>query len=401
MNFAAISIIGILIICSLAIAFLIDDNSNTKTIGIMISDKGDFSTHGSEMVMASQMAIYDFNQYLKNKNADWQLNTVSIDSGNPLHDIKKLKSQNIKLIVGAETSSKVSQIMDYANSNEMIVISPSSTAPSLAVADNIYRLVPDDTNQGKAIASLLEYQNIKSAILIVRNDTWGIDLSQTITNAYEKKGGEILSKVVYDPQNPDAVQTVLELDRVVEKHLYDQSQQHRPITTAVVLLSFGEGKDILFEASKYPVLDDIRWYGSDSNTNEEKILANEVTLDFIQRVSWKSVMFATEPNSIRDEIEVRMYEKLGYLPSTYAFSSYDAIWIAGLSMLEIDGDDTIKIKDVIFDVTKNYHGAIGNTELNENGDLVLANYDIWSVSYDQWFKIGNYDSVTDKITWTR
>ncbi len=48
-------------------------------------------------------------------------------------------------------------------------------------------------------------------------------------------------------------------------------------------------------------------------------------------------------------------------------SSYDAVWIIGLAMLETQSTDVTTIKSVISDIAENYSGAIGPTILNEAG----------------------------------
>ena len=51
-------------------------------------------------------------------------------------------------MIGPATSANVEAIKDYANKNDIIIMSHSSTAPSLAVAgDNLFRFVPNDLSR--------------------------------------------------------------------------------------------------------------------------------------------------------------------------------------------------------------------------------------------------------------
>ena len=64
-----------------------------------------------------------------------------------LEKIKQLAAKGIKIVIGPATSAAVQGIKEYADKNGIILISPSSTAPSLATAgDNLFRFVPDDSH---------------------------------------------------------------------------------------------------------------------------------------------------------------------------------------------------------------------------------------------------------------
>lgn len=44
-----------------------------------------------------------------------------------------------------------------------------------------------------------------------------------------------------------------------------------------------------------------------------------------------------------------------------------------------------------------YVGALGDIELNEEGDLIPSVYDIWQIVDDKWQVTGYYDSNTKEI----
>ena len=90
-------------------------------------------------------------------------------------------------------------------------------------------------------------------------------------------------------------------------------------------------------ATDHDILGDVKWFGTDSNANEKKITEDEKISAFVDKVSFRAIQFASDYNSpIHKDVESKLYLELGYLPSTYAFATYDAIWLVGLSMLEAD-----------------------------------------------------------------
>ena len=187
-----IPIIASIIIVSGVVLLLLDDYNNSipefTKVGLLFPTSGDFSTSGNENAIASQMAINDFNQYLKNQKASWELVGINANSETSpemaLEIVKEFHSNDIDIIIGPETSSELSLIKPYADQNGLLIFSPSSTAPSLAVKDNIFRLAPDDTHQGHVITTLLEQKDIKAIVMLTRDDTWGNDLSKSITDSY-------------------------------------------------------------------------------------------------------------------------------------------------------------------------------------------------------------------------
>jgi branched-chain amino acid transport system substrate-binding protein len=89
---------------------------------------------------------------------------------------------------------------------------------------------------------------------------------------------------------------------------------------------------------------------------------------------------------------------LGTAPNSFVLSSYDAVWIIGLSILETQSTDVTTIKSVIPDIAENYIGAIGPTILNEAGDLAQANYEVWGIRGGEWVLLGQYTQSTDSIS---
>src|SRR5918998_6183712 len=98
--------------------------------------------------------------------------------------IKKLHENGAKIIVGPATSTAVSAAKEYADANNILLISYSSTSPLLSIkGDNLFRLVPDDTSQGKIVAEKMISDGIKDIVPIWRGGLYGNELyKSTKTN---------------------------------------------------------------------------------------------------------------------------------------------------------------------------------------------------------------------------
>ena len=393
-------IVAIGIIASLGFLYIDDYNNSipeSVKVGLLFPTSGDFSTSGNENVIASQMAINDFNQYLKNQKAKWQLVGININSEtNPeiaLEIVKDFHEKGIDIIIGPETSSELSAIKPYADANGLLVFSPSSTAPSLAVKDNIFRLAPDDTHQGHVIANLLEEKEIKAIVMLTRDDTWGNGLSKSITNNYFIDGIHPPKiEIKYSPDNPNYFDVTHNLSMALDSHL----QNYNSDQIAVIVIGFGETVEFFKESANFDNLSLVQWIGADSNANEKKITDDIKALQFANKVNFVAVQFASESNPIRDELEQRLIEELGYAPSIYAYSTYDTVWIVGKSIIEADSIKPHLVKLEIEQVAATHRGALSSTELNHAGDLNSADYDLWGIVDDSWQVIGNFTDAHEK-----
>ncbi len=71
----------------------------------------------------------------------------------------------------------------------MLIISCcSSVFDDQFVSNNLIRLVSNDSKQGAGLAELLHDDEIKTIILVWRNDIWGNSLHEQVKNNFEKYG---------------------------------------------------------------------------------------------------------------------------------------------------------------------------------------------------------------------
>ena len=66
-------------------------------------------------------------------------------------------------------------------------------------------------------------------------------------------------------------------------------------------------------------------------------------------------------------------------------------------MIDANSNDVNDLIPIIPDVSSNYNGAVGNTKLNEAGDLDTSDYDIWGIRNGEWTVVGQYIQDTDSI----
>lgn len=373
--------------------------SGDVQIGAILPITGDLSTHGVEGKLTVEMAVADFNAYLDEEtDALWDMGLVVEDTGsNPVNALEKLSSlnaKNIKIVVGPQSSAEIRNIKGYADSNGVLLISPSSTAPSLAISgDNVYRLIPDDTKQAPALSKLFQDRGIDLIIPVWRADAWGDGLAEHTRKSFVKMGGTMDEGIRYNPELPEFSVSVSLLEEKVSKY----SEQYETGQIGILIISFAEVLSIMQSASEHDILDDVAWFGSDGNTQEQKIVDDQIGLDFSQTVRFTTTQVAFSDNPIHHSVKQRAVDALGRVPNAYSFSAYDAVWLAGLSILEADNTNVADLKQALPGVAADYDGAIGNTRLNDAGDLATADYEIWTIRDGKWVVSDRYLTDADEI----
>ncbi len=373
--------------------------SGDVTIGLILPLTGDLATHGEENWEGSKFGVTEFNRHLEGIDAPWRLKMVSEDSAtNPVMALEKLTSLNAKgigIVVGPETSSNIRNIKGYSDSNNMVLVSCCSSAPALAIpGDSVFRLVPDDTNQGTALAKLVRHEGMEAIVPVWRGDTWGDGLSEATVASFVERGGTADEGIRYNPESPEFSTSASLLAEKVQRHV-DAYGSDR---VAVVFLGFAEILQFVQSSSSHGVLDDVRWFGPGANTKEHKLVDDPIGLEFSTAVQFTTVQVAASKNPTYQKVQDHLTETLGRTPNTFVHSSYDAVWVIGLAMLDTQSSDPGTIREAIPRIAAGYSGAIGPTTLNEAGDLAQADYEVWGIRGGEWVLLGKYTQADDSVT---
>ena len=369
------------------------------TIGLILPLTGDLATHGLENSEGSKFGVSEFNKHLQEIDAPWHLKMVLEDSAtNPVIALEKLTTLNAKgigIIVGPETSSNIRNMKGYSDSNNMLLVSCCSSAPALAIPnDSVFRLVPDDSNQGPAIAKMMQHAGIEVLVPVWRGDTWGDGLGNAAMESFRERGGITGENIRYNPETPEFSTSTSLLAKQVQEYV----DEYGADKVGVMFLGFSEILQFTQSASEHDILDDVRWFGPGANTKEHRLIDDPIGLEFSTNVKFTTVQFAPAENPTYDKVQAHLSETLGTDPNTFVHSSYDAVWLIGLAMLETQSSDVSAVKAKIPEIAEDYIGAIGPTKLNEAGDLAQSDYKVWGIRGGEWVELGKYTSADDSIT---
>jgi branched-chain amino acid transport system substrate-binding protein len=364
------------------------------SIGLLTPRTGDFASFGEENLAGTRLGVVDFNEHLEGMGAPWNLRIVEKDTATnadtALEKLKELDAEGIRIVIGPGASANVNAVREYANSNNILLVSTGSTSPTLTIAgDNVFRLVPDDNKQGTALAELIRSEGIDVLVPVWRNDVWGNGLKNVVTESFVEKGGTVLDGIRYEPESPGIPGVIDDLETIVQ----GQADKDK---VAVLFVGFDEILEFLKEASDHAVLSEVRWFGSDANTKQQLLTNDRIASDFSTEVEFTSLQFTASKSAIYERVKA----DLGGDPGIYAYASYDAVWVIGLTMLDTQSTDALTIKGKLPEIAETYSGAIGSTRLNAAGDLEQADYDIWGIRGGDWELLGKYTESTGRVVLT-
>jgi branched-chain amino acid transport system substrate-binding protein len=397
-------------------------NENIKkdfVVGAIIPFTGSFSSIGKSVKVALEKAEYDVNKHFEGMNSSSHFNLLMANSKSTPEDsleaIKQLHSFGAKIIVGPAFGATVNAAKEYADANNITLISYSSTSSSLSIeGDNLFRLVPDDTYQGKIVAEKMIKDGIKVIVPIWRGGLYGSDLYKSTTSYFKKLGGEVEEGINYKPYTGKFAtslhrinflmwnQELEKLNAIVSNAI----KKYGANSVGVYVISFDEITPILIQSTLYEDLGKVRWYGADKIAQNHQITKNVDSALFAMKTNLSNPLYTIDSESKKlHDLEEVLEKQLHEVSSiTYSALAYDSYWIAALSLDKnntsyhnSNENLTNSFKQIILETAESFdEGITGKIKLNKAGDRIGGNYDFWIVAKDndtqsyEWEKEHNF-----------
>lgn len=368
----------------------------TIDIGALLPLTGALSSFGKRNQHALELAIEDINAFAQSTGSKFRfrlkIEDTATDAQTARSKIEALAAQGVKAFIGPMASREVSSVKPFADERKLVVVSQSSTAPALSIAgDFIFRVVPPDTYQGKALARLIWNDGFRKVAVIYSNDAWGVGLFESFRSRFRELGGTV-EGIPYDPNAVEFSSEVAKLADVAGKLGSD---------TAVLIISFEEGIPIIKLAARNPILSKLKWYGTDGLARNSKLI-EEAASETIAVGGLPCTVFVPPGNPLQDDFVSRFKSRFGEEPDPYSMNSYDAAWLIALSVMVSGEYDGERIAQVLPLVAARYYGITGTVTLDSNGDRAAGDYGVYQLvrtatGFD-WKLIAVYHIDTDTVT---
>ena len=303
--------------------------------------------------------------------------------------------------VGPSTSGNAARVLGFANANNITLVSPSSTAASLAVeGDALFRLAPNDALQGRVladvihnrqghiIAGLINGSGIDAVVSLVRNDTWGRGLDASASERLASHGISV-SRILHAPHGADWPDIAGRLGSQIA------SLQAAGSSVAVLHIGFqGDFAAIAGQAASHGRIAAVPWYGTDGVAHGRFIVGNPVSLALAEAVNLTATAFDPPASPKRDMVDAALAARGVSAPGTYVYASYDAVHIlAGAVEMALEkrgaSPSPADVRGMVRAAAAAYEGALGDVELGRSGDLRSPNgYAAWAVGDGAWERAG-------------
>jgi branched-chain amino acid transport system substrate-binding protein len=371
------------------------EGENTILIGALLPLTGTLSSFGESADASLTLAVDDVNNLLAKSGSSSRVGLViedtKTDPNVALEKIVDLASKGIRIVIGPSTSAEVAAVKGYADENDMLIVSSSSTAPSLAIPnDSVFRFVPDDTHQAEILARQMWNEGKRVVIPIWRTDVFGNNLQSLLKEKFEKLGGKVVDGIGYDPPVGNFAASLHRINFIVweqelrslTQKVNDAVRQYGADKVGVYIVAFDEIVPIMIQADKHQELQSVRWYGSDGSAQHEGLIKNVEAAEFAVKTNFLNPIYRVDASDNFKKLEARIVEEIGSVPRSYAEITYDEFWVAALTLKNYTGaqqDDIGSLRQTFINTANFYIGVTGRTELNDAGDRKYGSYDFWAV----------------------
>jgi branched-chain amino acid transport system substrate-binding protein len=371
------------------------EGANTILIGALLPLTGTLSSFGGSAEASLRLAVDDVNNQLAKSGSSSRVGLViedtKTDPNVAREKLMDLASKGIRIVIGPATSANVAAVKEYADENGILIVSSSSTAPSLAIPnDNVFRFVPDDTHQAEALAKKMWDEGTRVVIPIWRTDVFGNNLQSLLKEKFEKLGGKVVDGIGYDPPVGNFAASLHRINFIVweqelrslTQKVNDAVKQYGADKVGVYIVAFDEIVPIMIQANRHEALQSVRWYGSDGSVQHEGLIKNIEAAEFAVKTNFLSPIYGVEASDSFKELEERIVEEIDRVPRSYAEVIYDEFWVAALTLSNYNGthkDDIGSLREAFINTTNSYIGVTGRTELNDAGDKKYGSYDFWAI----------------------
>jgi len=265
-----------------------------------------------------------------------------------------IEENDVPVIIGAISSTVTLNIADICEEEEVVLLSPTASVPEITEAGAwIFRNYPSDVLEGTAMARFARDLGLERVVVFAIDNEFGAGLRDVFTQQYTSKYREVIRTFDFDDENPAAFAAMV-----------DEVKELAPdgIYIFAYLESFAELLKLIDAAG----IDAVKM-GSSSVVVEDLVrMAGAAAEDL---VFTRSVFDVNSTDEVVSSFVMAYRARYGEAPDHYAANGYDAVKLL-IEAMNIGGsshpDD---IRAGLLGL-KQYPGAAGPTEFDENGDVV-------------------------------
>ena len=369
----------------------------TIQISALLSETGGLSYIGLSSKAALEIAISEINQDFSAKNSPYRFELKVYDTQlNPtiaVQAIQSIAASGCRFVIGPLSSAEVTAIKPIADSLGILVVSPSSTATSLSIAnDMVFRFVPGDQIVGQAMANSIANEGKKALVLISRNDVGSLGLNAAYASSFASLGYDTSLVATFDGATTDFTSVLVN----VKNQILNYSATHPLSEIGVVSTSFDETTLLFNQAYGDTVLSSVNWYGGDGFYKNQILLTNASASQFAVNTNFYSPGFSLPiaNQNVWAPLLTKIYNLSGQQGDAFTLNSYDIVKVLAKMVQQNFGVPAfgLPIRNAFTTAANGYQGITGPILLNTNGDRANGTFDYYGVQYSNnaynWYFVG-------------
>ena len=414
-------------------------SGRTLTIGMLTDLSSDLASQGTRARDAAQLAVRDINAYLASPQGAATSGTAAcnvkfavsvtdyaLDGAKALSGLQTFAAAGVQVVVGPLNSGAAQNILQYANTNHIALISPSSTSVALAIPnDYLFRTAPNDKWQGQADSAMLKAEGASKVIILQRHDTYGDALANATAVNFAGTGtinygtcvaSDTVCVLRYDT-------TLKTFGTIIPTLTSDYQTLNTGLATgrvAIDAISFEEFGEIVIEISQSTngatnalLTTDMLpgsgsgpthiWTGTDGQAQDTVLSGNSTSGPILSNIRLPSTIYGFQ-NTTKTLALQRNFSGnyTGIVCDNYCRGAYDDVWLGALATLSAGAYEGTKIQAVMLGVANSYYGVTGPTSLEASGDRVATIYEIWKVitpsgGSPTWVYGGFWDAASNTL----
>lgn len=359
----------------------------TITLGMIGPLTGSVAVYGTHIENGVKLAIEEINAaggVTLSDGAHQLAVETKDDQGDAtecVNAMNALISDGIQLVVGSATSGCTSAITSIANSEGVVMITPSGTADSLTTAmDYVFRTCFRDSFQGELAAQYaLDEGYTKVGVVYCSADTYSAGLRDAFIAACADRGLDVVAE--------ESVATMTEVD---------YTNQFNKMVAA--------GAELVFTPFYYDVMGPYLvpqarsagftgvLLGGDGVDSTETTIPDGADLSVYNDVYFVNHYSTELATSDVSKNFIESYEaKYGETPNNFDALAYDAVYVYKAAMEACGASDAASVQATLADTSAAYDSTCGTFSFDETG-TPIKNGVLMGYSY----KDG--DSAVSKIT---
>ena len=326
-------------------------------VGVLLPETGDLGPLGTTIRDGALLAATQINDADVDVSVDTQVEDTQTDPQAGVSGAEALVNAGYPSVVGSASSNvNLTITRDVLIPNEVVGMSPSSTAPSvtdLEDDDYIFRTAPSDVLQAQVLGLVAEDEvGASSTATLFLNDAYGQALEQEYVNECEERGIGVTNRVSLEPgQSSYSAQWQDTLDGDPD---------------AVMVVAFPKSGVQLFSDYYNDFAGDETIIVPDGLVDDG--LPTEVDNDFEN-------VIGTSPGAAGPGVEFfneSYQEEYGSSPQVFNAQAYDAMATFILAQVAAGGDaDGTAVRDNIRPVTEGDGTEVGPSELADGIETLM------------------------------